>query len=151
MSAAAPLAPGHPDTISCQIRVESMPMLRIEGTLIVHRHIDPAEGALIEVQVDPEGDMVRRLLRALTSPELAPLALLARTLRDPAEIAAINRLAAHPAVQEATRLVLSPAQAEVLAQDLDEAGGEAEWCLAVDCPSFGDPALGGYCGPHAEW
>lgn len=144
-AAAAGLAPVIP------IRVESMPMLRIEGTLIVHRHIDPAEGALIEVQVDPEGDMVRRLLRALTSPELAPLALLARTLRDPAEIAAINRLAAHPAVQEATRLVLSPAQAEVLAQDLDEAGGEAEWCLAVDCPSFGDPALGGYCGPHAEW
>ena len=51
-AAAAGLAPVIP------IRVESMPMLRIEGTLIVHRHIDPAEGALIEVQVDPEGDWI---------------------------------------------------------------------------------------------
>ena len=132
-------------------RVESGPPSRVDAPPVVERRIDPADGATIEINLDP-ADILPNLIRALGSREVRDVFTLARfhpsrATRD----GAMRCLADHGAIREAFRLTLYPGTAEELACALDDAGYDpACHCLAVDCPNYGDPDLGGYCGPHAD-
>lgn len=103
-------------------------------------------------------DAARQLARDLTRRHMADLVLLARlqaTIRRPGASAAdveehhhvMQRLSGALQSMATTQWVLTPAQAEAVLDDLEDANTEPTECAVGTCDAFSMPA-GSYCAPH---
>lgn len=129
------LAPGHPDTISCQTPVTVEQIVDQETdtyTVVVHidaRHVLPD------------------LIRALSGHAADMLTIRTKPLADMTWHDAIARITADPKVRDALSVTLSPHQAEAIGGDMVEASEERR---CDDCGRLRDLVTGPLCGNCIE-
>jgi hypothetical protein len=124
------LAPGHPDTISCQTPITVEQIVDQEAdtfTVVLHvdaRHVLPG------------------LIRALSGHAADMLTIRTKPLADMTWHDAITSIAGDPKVRDALAVTLSPHQADSIGGDLVEAAEERR---CDDCGELNDLTSGPTC------